>query len=61
MPPGDPDRLAAATLRLLGDEQLRRSLGAAARDKVVAQHDARDGLRRYALLHEGREEPVAPR
>ncbi|HEY4025500.1 MAG TPA: glycosyltransferase family 4 protein [Candidatus Dormibacteraeota bacterium] len=34
VPPGDPEALAGATRRLLGDQELRRSLGAAARRRA---------------------------
>jgi glycosyltransferase involved in cell wall biosynthesis len=36
-PPGDPEGLRAALQRLAGDEALRRTLGAAARDHVAAE------------------------
>ncbi|MEX2981789.1 glycosyltransferase family 4 protein [Streptomyces sp. C36] len=37
VPPGDPDALAAALGRLLGDSGLRRRLGAAGRERVLAR------------------------
>ena len=35
IPPGDEDALAAALLRLAGDEELRRSMGARARERAA--------------------------
>ena len=35
MPPGDPDALAQAILRVLGDADLRARIGAAGRDRVL--------------------------
>ncbi|MEU9792734.1 glycosyltransferase family 4 protein [Streptomyces sparsogenes] len=37
VPPGDPGALAAALTRLLGDAELRRKLGAAGRERVLAR------------------------
>ncbi|MGW1376362.1 glycosyltransferase family 4 protein [Streptomyces sp. NPDC002446] len=37
VPPGDADALAGGLLRLLGDEALRRRLGAAGRERVLAR------------------------
>ncbi|MDE3134839.1 MAG: glycosyltransferase family 4 protein [Acidobacteriota bacterium] len=39
VPPGEPEPLAAALRELLCDAQLRRRLGAAARQRVVREHD----------------------
>jgi glycosyltransferase involved in cell wall biosynthesis len=37
VPPGDPQALASALLRVLGDAELRARLGAAARERVLAK------------------------
>ena len=39
VPPADPAAFAAAVRRLLVDPELRQRLGAAARQRVVAEHD----------------------
>jgi glycosyltransferase involved in cell wall biosynthesis len=36
--PGDASELAAGLIHLLGDEHLRREMGAKAREKVIAHH-----------------------
>jgi glycosyltransferase involved in cell wall biosynthesis len=41
VPPRDPVALASAIDRLLGDESLRDSLGAAARGRALAEFDQR--------------------
>lgn len=46
--PGDPDGLAAALERLLGDPALRARLGAAARERAVTRFDAAAALDRLA-------------
>ena len=40
VPPGQPEALAQAILRLMRDAELRRQLGAAARGKVVTDFSA---------------------
>ncbi|MGH2516067.1 MAG: glycosyltransferase, partial [Ktedonobacterales bacterium] len=40
--PGDGASLADRIERLVGDESLRKAMGAAARHKVLARFDARD-------------------
>jgi glycosyltransferase involved in cell wall biosynthesis len=47
VPPRDPDALAEATLRFLGDENLRERFGAAGRERAVTEF----GLERLASLH----------
>jgi glycosyltransferase involved in cell wall biosynthesis len=39
VPVGQPDRLASAVIGLLNDEQLRRGMGAAARDYIRRHHN----------------------
>ncbi|MBM7459404.1 glycosyltransferase family 4 protein [Rhodococcus coprophilus] len=39
VPPGDPDALAAALIRVLGDPGLRRDISAVARRRVESLHD----------------------
>ena len=57
VPPGDPDRVAAAVLRLLEDQELRAGVAAAARARALADFDldslADRHLRAYeaALAH----------
>jgi glycosyltransferase involved in cell wall biosynthesis len=38
VPPSDPVALRAALLRILGDEDERRSMGSAGRERAVARH-----------------------
>lgn len=63
VPPGDPDALAAAVIRLLGDTSLRESLGRAAQQLVADEYSARamaDEYRRlYAQLLEERSRRTA--
>jgi glycosyltransferase involved in cell wall biosynthesis len=52
VPPGDPERLAAAILRLLGDPILRLRLGRAARQTILTHFEQRQMLQRtFALYH----------
>lgn len=39
VPPQDPEAIARATLRLLGDPDLRRRMGKAARERAIARYD----------------------
>ena len=50
VPPGDAAALAGALRRLLGDESLRRRLGARGRDIACARFDAEQSVARYATL-----------
>jgi glycosyltransferase involved in cell wall biosynthesis len=52
VPPGVPESLAAAILRLLGDPTLRLRLGRAARQSILANFDQRQMLQRtFTLYH----------
>jgi len=51
VPPHDADALAAALARLLGDDSLRRQLGAAARATVEAQYSTQAVCGRLAALY----------
>ena len=46
VPECDPQALAGAILRLLGDEALRQRMGAAARDYALEHYDARANVAR---------------
>jgi glycosyltransferase involved in cell wall biosynthesis len=50
VPPGDADALAEAMLRIAGDEALRASLGAAARERAAAYTWERSAAALHALL-----------
>lgn len=52
VPPGDPAALAAAIKRLLDDEDLARSLGAAGRSRVAAEYRAEVFVRRIEDVYE---------
>ena len=51
-PVGDVEGMTAATLRLLGDEDLRRRLGEAARRQAVARFSQDTVVGRYRSLYE---------
>lgn len=51
VPPHDPAALADALGRLLGDPDLRRRLGAAARQRAAAHHDVAQLSARMSLLY----------
>jgi glycosyltransferase involved in cell wall biosynthesis len=51
VPPDDPDALAAAITRLLGDRSLRDRLAAAGRERVASRFDVRLMADRLALLY----------
>lgn len=62
VPPQQPEALAVALARLIGDAALRQRLGAAARAHVVRQHDVAAGWRRvHAVLEAALAERVGPR
>ncbi len=54
MPPRNAPALALTLGRLLDDPSLRRSLGEKARQRVEAQFDLAQNIRRYLALFEGR-------
>ncbi|WP_435837658.1 glycosyltransferase family 4 protein [Streptantibioticus parmotrematis] len=66
VPPGDPDALAVALNRLLGDAELRARLGAAGRTRVLTrftwEEAARGTVRRYreAITAAGRRPRTTP-
>jgi glycosyltransferase involved in cell wall biosynthesis len=49
---GDPDGLAAAVRRLLGDDELARRLGIAARERVLADFDVTGMARAFEALYD---------
>ena len=53
VPPGDPDALAAALARLLGDPELRRRLGAAGERRVRGAFSSVEGADRLAIKFRG--------
>ncbi|HKP19611.1 MAG TPA: glycosyltransferase family 4 protein [Gaiellaceae bacterium] len=50
--PGDPGELAAATNRLLGDDALRASMGAAARERVLEEYTLERMVERTVAVYE---------
>jgi glycosyltransferase involved in cell wall biosynthesis len=52
VPPGDPERLAAAIESLLGDPAQRRALGESARARAVAEYDEKTLAARMVRLYE---------
>src|SRR5262249_12550052 len=52
VPVGDIDQMAARTLDLLLDEELRRKMGAAARRRAVAQFDTANVVSAYERVFE---------
>lgn len=60
VPPGDATALASAIARLAGDRGQRDRLGAAARQKVEAQFDARRNARARVALFRGAEDGSGP-
>jgi glycosyltransferase involved in cell wall biosynthesis len=58
VPPGRPEELAAAILRLLGDPESARAMGRAGRERVEEHFDVRRMVAGYeALYQEGRRQP----
>jgi glycosyltransferase involved in cell wall biosynthesis len=53
VPPGDPGRLAAATLKLLQAPEMARDMGAAGRRRVEAHYRADAMVRRIEGLYDG--------
>lgn len=51
IPPGQPERLAAAVLDVIGDEALRRNLGAAARRFIEEEYSLDAAARRVTCLY----------
>ncbi|MFJ5097211.1 GT4 family glycosyltransferase PelF [Streptomyces sp. NPDC088557] len=51
VPPRDPDAMAAAALRLLGDPARRRAMGAAARTRVVEQFTLRQTIDTFRAIY----------
>jgi glycosyltransferase involved in cell wall biosynthesis len=50
--PGDPDALAEALRRVVGDAELRARLGAAARLRAEAEHSAVGSTRRVTAVYD---------
>lgn len=53
VPVRDPERLGEAVLKLAYDVDLRKSLGAAARDRVVGRFSQKACVERYLRLYQG--------
>ncbi|MFE3073042.1 GT4 family glycosyltransferase PelF [Streptomyces sp. NPDC059247] len=51
VPPRDPEAMAAAALRLLGDPARRRAMGAAARTRVVEQFTLRQTIDTFRAIY----------
>jgi len=54
VPPGDPEALAAALLRLWNDPDLRQQMGQAGRQRVEQHFDVRRMTAEYECLYEGK-------
>jgi len=52
VPPEQPEAIAGAVLRLLGDEALRARMGAAGREAAVARFDAERAADVYVQAYE---------
>ena len=63
VPPQSPELTAEACLRLLTDTEYRRSMGRAARARVLAKFTLEQNLAAYGDLYRavGRHVPAAPR
>ena len=52
VPPEDPDTMSTAVLRLLGDEQLRRTMGIKARERICRFFDVSKTVKEIEFLYD---------